>query len=44
MREQLRMTRTVMRGGEPFEEPLIVMKPESIAILIDRRGRLGQVG
>ena len=36
MREQLRMTCTVMRGGEPFDEPLIVMKPESIAILIDR--------
>ena len=44
MREQLRMTRTVMPGGELFDEPLIVMKPESIAILIDRRGRLGQVG
>jgi len=36
MREQLRMTRTVMPGGELFDEPLIVMKPESIAILIDR--------
>ena len=36
MREQLKMTRSAMRNGESVEEPLIIMKPETVALLIDR--------
>jgi len=36
MRHQMQQTRTVMRNGEYVEEPLVIIKPPDIALLIDR--------
>jgi hypothetical protein len=36
MRQQMQMTRSVMRNGEYVDEPLVVIRATDIALLIDR--------
>jgi hypothetical protein len=36
MRDQMKMTRQVMRNGEYVEEPMIIVRAQDVALLIDR--------
>lgn len=36
MRDQMKMTRSVMRGGEFVDEPMVIIRPQDVALLIDR--------
>lgn len=36
LRSQMKKTRTVFRNGEYVQEPLVIMRPQDLALLIDR--------